>query len=250
MNIFPLASSSKGNAFVVEHEGMALLVDHGLTGKRFNELLSACPVTVREWVGVLITHSHVDHVSGLRLFLKRNPDVPVFANIMTAETVSVQEKIDINKFFCFENGQEFNAGAFTVRAFSIPHDTSDPVAYLVKIGDETYFHGTDIGTPLASIGMNFRTATVAILESNHDPVLLHNSGRSPSLIQRIAGERGHLSNDQAAELVRKFAGPHLKCLYLAHLSEDCNSPELALATMRETLAEIGRSDIQLKVVSA
>ena len=69
-----------------------------------------------------------------------------------------------------------------------------------------------------------------------------------SLVQRIAGPRGHLSNDQACELVRRFASPRLRSLALAHLSEQCNAPHLADGAMRETLASIGRNDVALTVL--
>ena len=93
----------------------------------------------------------------------------------------------------------------------------------------------------------FVLADVATLESNHDPVMLRTSGRPPYLIQRIAGPRGHLSNDQACELVRRFASPRLKKLFLAHLSHQCNAEAVAVRLMRETLAEIGRADVELEV---
>ena len=111
----------------------------------------------------------------------------------------------------------------------------------------SYFHGTDIGTPLDSVGLKLAEAEVATLESNHDPVMLRTSRRPPSLVQRIAGPRGHLSNDQACELVRKFASPRLRKLYLAHLSHQCNAAHLAIEAMKGTLREIGREDVELEV---
>ena len=238
MKVVPLASSSSGNAYVVETEGSAVLVDCGICYKRLKDIAIDA---------VLITHSHTDHVSGLKTLLKYR-DIPVYANAMTAEAVAYECKLDDSAFVCFENGQEFEVGAFTASAFSIPHDTSDPVGYLLRADGETYFHGTDIGTPLDSIGLKLAEATIATLESNHDPVMLRTSGRPPYLIQRIAGPRGHLSNDQACELVRKFASPRLKRLMLAHLSHQCNAPHLAEGAMRSTLEELGRADIQLEVL--
>lgn len=237
MKIVPLASSSSGNAYVVEAEGSAVLVDCGICYKRLKDVAVDA---------VLITHSHSDHISGLKAFLKHR-DVPVYANVMTAEAVAHECGIDDSAFVCFENGQEFEVGPFTAAAFSVPHDTSDPVGYLLKAEGETYFHGTDIGTPLDSIGLKLAEATVATLESNHDPVMLRTSGRPPYLIQRIAGPRGHLSNDQACELVRRFASPQLKKLLLAHLSHQCNAANLAVSRMRATLQEIGRADIELEI---
>ena len=237
MKVVPLASSSSGNAYVVETEGSAVLVDCGICYRELKDVAVDA---------VLITHSHSDHISGLKTLLKYR-DIPVYANVMTAEAVAHECGIDDSAFVCFENGQEFTVGSFSVAAFSVPHDTSDPVGYILKADGETYFHGTDIGTPLDSIGLKFAEATIATLESNHDPVMLRQSGRPPYLIQRIAGPRGHLSNDQACELVRRFASPRLKKLYLAHLSRQCNSEHIAICSMRETLKEIGRTDIELEV---
>ena len=237
MKVVPLASSSSGNAYVVEAEGSAVLVDCGICYKYLKDIAVDA---------VLITHSHSDHVSGLKTLLKHR-DIPVYANVMTAEAVAHECGLADSAFMCFENGQEFEVGAFTAAAFSVPHDTSDPVGYLLRAGGETYFHGTDIGTPLDSIGLKLAEADVATLESNHDPVMLRTSGRPPSLIQRIAGPRGHLSNDQACELVRRFASPRLKKLFLAHLSHQCNAEAVAVRLMRETLAEIGRADVELEV---
>ena len=237
MKVVPLASSSSGNAYVVEAEGSAVLVDCGICYKYLKDIAVDA---------VLITHSHSDHVSGLKTLLKHR-DIPVYANVMTAEAVAHECGLADSAFVCFENGQEFEVGAFTAAAFSVPHDTSDPVGYLLRAGGETYFHGTDIGTPLDSIGLKLAEADVAMLESNHDPVMLRTSGRPPYLFQRIAGPRGHLSNDQACELVRRFASPRLKKLFLAHLSHQCNAEAIAVRLMRETLAEIGRADVELEV---
>ena len=239
MKVVPLASSSSGNAYVVETEGSAVLVDCGICYKSLRDIAVDA---------VLITHSHSDHISGLKALLKHR-DIPVYANVMTAEAVAHECGIDDSSFVCFENGQEFEVGAFTVAAFSVPHDTSDPVGFLLRADGETYFHGTDIGTPLDSIGLKLAEATIATLESNHDPVLLKTSGRPPCVVQRISGPRGHLANWEAAELVKKFASPRLKKLMLAHLSHQCNAAHLALGTMRETLREIGREDIVLEVLS-
>lgn len=229
MHIRPIASSSKGNAYLVEQGDDALLVDCGV-----------CLRTLRTEVdfsrlrGILITHNHADHVFGLKRVLS-HVDVPVYANEMTASAVEDECGVDGSAFSCFENGQPFMVAAFEVTPFSIPHDAADPVGFLVR-GDETYFHATDVGTPLDSIGVRLSEADCATLESNHDPILLRTSGRPPGLIQRIAGPRGHLSNEQACDLVRRFATPRLKRLWLAHLSHDCNAARVALSAMRETLS--------------
>ena len=240
MLVRPIASSSKGNAYLVEQDGAAVLIDCGVSCRC---LKAVCDLS--HLCGVLITHNHVDHVSGLKRLLNA-VDVPVFANSMTAEAVAGQEHLDDGAFCCFENGQSFDLGPFSVAPFSVPHDAADPVGYLIR-GEATYFHGTDIGTPLDSVGLKLAEADVATLESNHDLVMLKTSARPPCLKQRIAGPRGHLSNDQACELVKRFASPRLKRLWLAHLSHECNAPHLALGAMKETLLEIGRSDVEVEI---
>ena len=239
MRIVSLASGSKGNAYLVERDGEAVLIDCGVCYKKLKSV---------EFSAVLVTHSHDDHASGLKTLLSRR-DIPVFANAMTAEAIVHECGVREDAFVCFENGQSFEIGPFCISPFSIPHDTSDPVGFLIRdqATGETYFHGTDIGTPLDSIGVKLAEADIATLESNHDSVMLATSGRHPSLIRRIAGPRGHLSNDQACELVRRFASPRLRKLALAHLSRDCNVPRLAEEAMKATLLEMDRADVELKV---
>lgn len=247
MQIVSLASGSKGNATWVACDGVALLIDCGLSGRILRARLNEIGADPAALAGVLITHSHGDHTSGLKPLLGARPDLSLYANAMTAETIAADCAIDDASFVCFENGQPFRVGPFEVSAFPIPHDTSDPVGYLVRAGGETYFHATDIGTPLDSIGARLAEADYATLESNHDPVLLCESRRPAHVIRRIAGPRGHLSNDESAALVRRFATPRLRRLGLAHLSHDCNVPHRAEETMRQALAEGALAQVVLKV---
>lgn len=242
MKIIPVASSSKGNAYFVENGRKTILIDCGVPFKRLKSVIEETCL-----VAVLITHNHTDHVSGLKVLLN-HVNVPVYSNLMTAEAVAAQEDIPGDAFVCFENGQEFGVGPFEVHPFSIPHDAADPVGYLIQSSGETYFHGTDIGTPLDSVGLKLAKAEIATIESNHDSVMLKTSLRPVSLKQRIAGPRGHLSNDDAAYLIKRFASPHLKKIYLAHLSGECNMSHVALNNMKGALHSIGRDEIDVEVI--
>ena len=236
-----LASGSGGNAYLVESQGALLLIDCGLGYRELKKRAADAGFGLEGLLGVLFTHEHVDHTKGVGAFRKHHPDVPLFANDMTAEAIG-------GAFTIFENGQAFALGPFEVSAFSIPHDVCDPVGYRICADGKTYFHATDVGSPLDSIGVNLACADAATLESNHDPVLVRQSDRPEQLKRRILGPRGHLSNDQAADLVRRFAAPRLKYLALAHLSEKCNAPHLARRAMEEALAEAGRTDVTLAVL--
>ena len=251
MRIVSLGSGSQGNATIVQWDDDAILVDCGFNYKtlcsRLTEAFGSTDVLERV-KGVLLTHSHGDHTRGLRVLLDNHPEIAVYANSMTAETTIREEKLVDPPVACFENGQNFEVGPFQIHPFSVPHDTSDPVGYLIK-GDEIYFHATDFGTPLDSIGGLLAQADVATLESNHDLQLLFASNRPQDVIRRISGPRGHLSNDQAATLVRRFASPNLKRLALGHLSHDCNAEHLVVREMTAVLEAIRRTDLAVSVLS-
>lgn len=248
MRVISLASGSGGNAYCVEAAGAILLVDCGICCRELVKRMTSVELDPEKIVAAVFTHDHTDHVKGLPVFHKHFPQAELFANLMTAEAIAAGLKMDETEFIPFENGQDFEVGPFGIRAFSIPHDVPDPVGYLVTAEGTTYFHATDVGTPLDSIGVNLAQADIATLESNHDPVLLHQSDRPEHLKQRIRGPRGHLSNQDAADLVRRFASPRLRQLNLAHLSHECNVPHLAENTMRQALQEMGRPDITLKIL--
>ncbi len=249
MRLVSLGSGSQGNVYCVESQGSVLLIDCGLSWREFSGRLASAGLAPDQIAGVLVTHNHVDHVKGIGTFHRRLPEVPFFANMMTAEATAVGVNVDEGVFTPFENGQAFEVGPFEVSAFSIPHDVPDPVGYMVRAEGLTYFHATDVGSPLDSIGVHLAEADYATLESNHDPVMLRNSNRTEGLKRRIRGPRGHLANSESAGLVKRFASPRLKELRLAHLSHECNAPHLAEAEMRAALAEIGRTDVVLRVLT-
>jgi len=248
MKVASLASGSSGNAYCVESDDAVLLIDCGISCRELVRRCRAVCIDPRRIVAAVFTHNHIDHVKGLSTFHSHFPGAELFANMMTADAVASVTGVGESEFSVFENGQEFEVGPFTIKAFSIPHDVPDPVGYLVRADGLTYFHATDVGAPLDSVGVNLAEADIATLESNHDPGMLTASERPESLKRRIFGDRGHLSNDDAAALVRRFASPRLRTLALAHLSRECNVPHLAECAMRAALAESGRGDVVLRIL--
>ena len=248
MRVVSLASGSAGNAYCVEAAGEILLIDCGISCRELVKRCRMAGLDPKRIVAAVFTHNHTDHVKGLETFHSRFPQVALYANWMTAEAVEAVTGVSEQEFAMFENGQPFEVGPFEVKPFSIPHDVPDPVGYLVKAEGHVYFHATDVGAPLDSVGVNLAEADIATLESNHDPEMLCLSMRPECLKRRIRGDRGHLSNDDAASLVRRFASARLKRLALAHLSRECNAPHLAEAAMRSALDGMGRGDIELTLL--
>ena len=249
MKICALASGSAGNCYCLESAGAVIAVDCGLSATECARRMRARGFEPAGLIGVLFTHNHIDHVRGIEVLHRRFPQAGLFANLMTAEAIAAGCGVDEGDFSVFENGQSFEVGPFKITAFPVPHDVPDPVGYMIEAEGVSYFHCTDCGSPLASIGARLAGADVATLEANHDPVLLANSARPPMLKQRIAGARGHLSNEQAAELVRQFARGRLRRLMLAHLSRECNAPHLARNAVAAALTAADCRGAELEILA-
>lgn len=243
MKFSVLASSSKGNCTYVESGETRILVDAGLRCKTLRERLAAIGRSPDDVQAVLVTHGHSDHVSGLPV-LESRTGVPVYATDGTAATVERdgrREKPDLAwNFAVFAAGEPFAAGDFSVEPFPIPHDAADPVGFVLRdpSGASLGF-ATDLGEAPLVVRHRLAGCRALVLEFNHDRGMLLASDRAWSLKQRILGRSGHLSNEQAAELLAQVATPSLRCVVPAHLSDECNTPALALAAARDALRRAG-----------
>ena len=242
-----LGSGSGGNSMAVRSGDTLLLVDLGFSFKEQKSRLAECGVDISEVSAVLFTHDHSDHCRGVGTFHKRLPGVPLVANGDTADAIARQTGVN-DGWTLFENGEPFDVGGISVTPFPISHDAADPVGYLFEADGASLFVGTDMGTVTANVRSAFSRATCAVLESNHDPVLLEQSGRPISLKQRISGRTGHLSNEDAAMLVRETNPSCLKRIFLGHISSECNSPSLARRAFADVLEELGRTDIEISLL--
>ena len=248
MTFSVFCSGSKGNSIAVRSATTTLLVDLGLSYLQIKRRMAACGMTPADVDAVLFTHDHSDHYAALDVFHGRHPTVPLLANDATAAAIAAAKGVD-DGWTVFETNTTFEVGDITVEAFSVPHDASDPVGFLFTADGASLFVATDFGTVTESVRQAFRRADAAVLESNHDSELLATSDRALSLKQRIAGRSGHLSNDDAAALLRETRPPRLKEICLAHLSGECNEPHLAARVMRETAQSIGRGDLRVTTLS-
>jgi len=149
----------------------------------------------------------------------------------------------------FETASAFDLGGLRVEAFTVSHDAADPVGFVFDDGASRLCLATDLGQASSLVRAKLSQCHAAILESNHDLDMLMGSNRPWTLKTRIAGRSGHLSNDEAAELVTTSLSARLHTLLLAHLSGECNTPALALGTMRRALRAAGREDVRVEVLS-
>ncbi len=230
------ASGSKANCTLVSEGDTRLLIDCGLCSRDLVARLSALGIAPDSLSGICITHDHVDHTRGLDVFLRRHPAIPLYATEGSCSSISRGLRGE-PLWNIVTPGNEFPVGCLRVHPFATPHDAAESVGYLFRgPSGSTLGYATDLGYVPAMVQLRLAQCNALILESNHDRAMLRDSGRPWPLIERIAGNSGHLSNEQSAELVDALLGTApLRTLVLAHLSEECNTPEEALGTHRLVL---------------
>jgi phosphoribosyl 1,2-cyclic phosphodiesterase len=264
-----LGSGSAGNCAYVETPEARVLVDAGFSPRQIRQRLAAIGRTPENLTAILITHEHSDHISGL-LGIADKFQIPVFCNRDTQESTiwALRNRLRGNKspvdtgsekgehlkakidWRLFQTGDQFELNDLLIETFQIPHDAQDPVGYLLRTASGNIGFATDLGHTTRLVLERIRAAKVLVLESNHDVKLLQDCPRrSWSLKQRILGRHGHLSNLAAAEAAAHIMSAGLQHLYLAHLSEECNKPELAEHVMAEQLHHIGATHVQLRLAA-
>jgi phosphoribosyl 1,2-cyclic phosphodiesterase len=243
-----LGSGSGGNCAYLETAEARVLVDAGFSPRQIRKRLESIGRVPENLTAILITHEHSDHVQGLTgIAAKLN--IPVYCNRATKEAFEYQLQ---TKFTCnlFNTGASFEIGDVQVDTFAIPHDAQDPVGFLIRTPAGNLGFATDLGHATRLVLERIRPANVLVLESNHDVKMLQDCPRrSWSLKQRILGRHGHLSNVAAAEAAAHVMSAELKHLYLAHLSRECNRPELAHHVMAEQLHHIGANHVHLQTAA-
>jgi phosphoribosyl 1,2-cyclic phosphodiesterase len=242
------ASGSTGNCAYLATDTTRVLVDAGISTRRIEGHLAALGTSLAAVSGVCVTHEHSDHIQALPV-MQRKYGVPLYANAGTVESLARNPKFADLHWHVFTNGHGFEIGDLRFEPYSIPHDAFDPVGYVVRWGEVKIGFATDIGLPTHLIKQQLKGCHVLVLEANHDHVLLNDAQRPWSLKQRIAGRQGHLSNEQAAELLLAVAGPELRRVYAAHLSLECNCPDVARGTLRRALDGAGFGHVELVVAS-
>ena len=270
-----LGSGSGGNCAYLETAETRLLIDAGFSGRQIRQRLATIARAPETLHGILITHEHSDHTSGLvglaildravpvdlvgpvdrglqdltdrvaLVGLAARLELPVYCNQLTREAIETQLHIQIDARV-FATGSSFSIGDVTVDTFPVPHDASDPVGFLVHTAAGNIGFLTDLGHATKLVVERLRCANVVLLEANHDLKMLQNDPRRPwSLKQRILSRHGHLSNDGAADVAEQILSPGLRQLYLGHLSRDCNDPELARQVVARRLERAGGGHVSI-----
>jgi phosphoribosyl 1,2-cyclic phosphodiesterase len=240
-----LGSGSAGNCALVQTGQCRLLVDAGLSARQIVARLEGLGVAPESLDGILLTHEHGDHTRALEIFCKKFA-VPVYCNPLTAETLRRGESAGNKDWRLFATGSDFSVKDIAAQTFPVPHDAVDPVGFVLHGGGASLGFLTDLGHATKLVYERVRPAQTLVIETNHDEKMLQNDTRRPwSVKQRIMSRHGHLSNSAAADVISEMRGHGLERVILCHLSRDCNSPEVAVATVQSKLAEIGESALEI-----
>jgi phosphoribosyl 1,2-cyclic phosphodiesterase len=235
MEVIALQSGSSGNCVFVRSSDTCLLFDAGISGSRAQSRLAEYGYDIRDCQALILSHEHCDHISGVGAF-HRKFGLPVYANLRTWN--ATRAKPSAGHLGCphhFESGKPFQIGSLRIEPWRTPHDAIEGVCFVIEDTQSGQRFGllTDLGHVFSGLQTVIKTLDAVLIESNYDAAMLHHGPYPQRLKDRISGKRGHISNDEAAQLLDSCDARQLQWACLGHLSAQNNSPEIALATHRE-----------------
>lgn len=234
MELCSIASGSGGNCILVGADNCHLMIDAGISGKKIEQGLNSLGHKTSEMQGILVTHEHLDHISGLGVIARRY-GLPIYTTEGTWQAILNTKsvgKIEESLFYRIVPDEKFWIGELEIEPIRISHDAADPVAYIVRNGEKSAGVITDLGMYDDYIIEKIKGIQVLLLEANHDVNMLQLGPYPYALKQRILGDRGHLSNELSGQLLGKILHDNFKAVVLGHLSKENNYAELAYETVR------------------
>lgn len=254
LTFFSLGSGSCGNCYYIATDTDAIVVDCGISLRSFKKHMQEYGMKPGKVRALLVTHDHADHIKAAGKMSKEY-NLPVYATALVHMGMdknwqaSVKIPMENRRYVMPE--ETFQVGAFRITTFPIPHDASENVGYHIEVGDYRFTIMTDVGDATETVKQYIARSTHLIFEANYDDEMLQ-QGRYPEMLkERIASGHGHMSNKKAAFALAENFHPELKQVWLCHLSEENNHPELARKTVETVLRSYGiiaGVDFQLEVL--
>lgn len=225
IEICALASGSNGNCYYIGNSVDAILVDAGISAKQILLRMEDRELNPSKIRGLFITHEHTDHARGARVLAKRL-NIPVYITTGTYQSIQPADRPEHVVFF--SPGEQIRAGEFCIHSFTKKHDAAEPCSFRIEYANKQIGVFTDIGEACEEVRTHLSKCHAIFIETNYDEQMLWNGPYPYPLKRRVASEYGHLSNDQAFNLINSYSGNQLQCLFLSHLSKENNTPEKAL----------------------
>lgn len=247
--IATLASGSSGNAAILSDGNTNILIDAGISCRRIKTALSEFDIPLCDIDAVLVTHEHTDHIKGLEV-LCRSQRCPVYATDGTAWGMERKLPGFDGDVRLIRAGDNFEVGFIGITPIATPHDAAESVCYLFSLDGHSVLYATDIGHITPDIAAAAKASECVFLESNHDIYSLLRGSYPEMLKTRILSARGHLSNDDCADMVREAAESGTRRFTLCHLSRENNTPKLAADASMSALRTVGAEGVTLEVAPA
>ena len=249
MEFCSIASGSSGNCIFVGTNEANILIDAGISAKRICEGIRGIDIDPAEIDAIFITHEHIDHVQGLQTFAKKYPTT-IYGTAKTLKCIYSKTDGDFGESSFKEIAPDIDICVkdAIITPFAVSHDAADPVGYRLESANRRFAVATDLGFFDDYIVEHLKDLDGLCLEANHDINMLMVGKYPYHLKQRVAGPKGHLSNDSAADLLCRIFCDRLKYVLLIHLSKDNNYAELAYETVRaELLSRCPHKELKLDV---
>ena len=259
LSLCSLSSGSSGNSYLVKTDNGSLIIDAGISASRIIKGIERTETKKEELKALFVTHEHSDHVNGIRVLMKKLPELQLFASRGTLQNLYQKgylgsyEEIEKDRMHEITTEDTIDVCGMHVRAFPVLHDSKEPFGYNITKEEKSISIVTDTGLITEDILYSVFESDILVLEANHDTEVLRQGSYPQFLKKRILGEEGHLSNMQAAKALCKILNMNNKkrCVLLAHLSDENNNPALAEKTVCTILAQNGYftgSDLYLGVL--
>ena len=221
--ITSLNSGSNGNCYYIGNESEAVLIDAGIACREIEKRMKRLNLPVRKIKAVFVSHEHSDHIKGIEVFSKKY-QLPVYITANTLLNSGI--RIDKHLVTSFNAYEAVIIGSLNILPFPKSHDACDPNSFIVECNTIKVGIFTDIGLPCEHVIKHFQHCHAAFLEANYDEKMLSESNYPYHLKKRISGGQGHLSNSQALALFKKYRPSFMSHLFLSHLSQNNNTPQL------------------------
>ncbi len=228
MRFTSLGSGSSGNGLVVECGRTRVMMDCGFTLAGTRARLERAGLAPSDITAIVVTHEHDDHLGGVARYALRHA-IPVYLTRGTAQWLPEDFPAVLVRYI--DSHTPFAIGDLCIEPFPVPHDAREPVQYAFSDGAARLGVLTDLGTATSHVQEKLSGCSALVIECNHDLDMLMNGAYPPGLKQRIAGRFGHLDNAAAGHLVASLERSHLRHLIAAHLSQQNNTPALAVAAL-------------------
>ena len=240
LKFMSFGSGSCGNCYYICTGNHGILIDAGIGIRKMKKYFSDYGLSFDDVKGIIVTHDHADHVKAVGV-LSDAYNLPVYATVRVHEGIRrnycVHKKVAADNVRIIGKGEEFALGEFMIKAFDVPHDSLENVGFTIRYGGSVFCLMTDIGHVTDEVSHAIGLADYLVIEANYDDEMLWSGTYPDYLKKRVSGGMGHLSNKQCACAIRDYASDRLHHVWLCHLSEENNHPELARKTVEAMLQE-------------